>query len=1443
MAMDLINQVQQVKQKLEGSLFNITVDVNQIYEELEQHSVREDRVDFVASLFLNKFGFTPITSCTDSESSDDLHANMRIDEVTTEKRNEVPSAGMCVDGTFLSNRADNETKSAFVRVNSKVPVKSLLDLQADVKVEVKPCKNKDTRDHLGLQEDTSETVFSLPSSSRVSNGITVQSSSAELDFDYDVNNNDPNNNTEYEIPSDPVSSSIEGLPPASLHEHDDYNDVEFIDQEHIREKLLGEARVIHTVVPQRTFGEIFSFLESNLDNENRLQVVMKYFLNQDFPNEANVVSVVSKSSLRPKSVHCTDEVIYVDDDCCKVKDPCTQETPKTKVVSVADSELHDDSSLLCDRKITGKHESETDVIFVESVRNGKRHSSGKTEASPTKKIKNSSQNLYRADSEALDLSLNISKYSCNTSHKHFDAVKEMFPNLGYQHLAKVCSRYGETDDDLLRIVDDLLETVSSLGKMCEPAVEPLPTLQESGLMEKNYLFPFISTEIKDEAVDEVPEYQEAEQACNVEQKRNLVTVFQQASSSHGGPSSQETSVSSRKNSSSSTFVDGIAPPLSIRPVSVDGSSSSHSTSYEHVAQNSNIHVVGGNDTEHNRVDTGDINKTSSSGMKAGKAAGRENSKSEEVAAIVAASCARFAAPTIAVENVTSTKVDDLASLTFPLKNKLAGIQLVPLDKLLDQSKTSAEKLLSNTSSGNGNQKQNKSLTAIAVQKTASHHSHEHNHSVNRKRSCSRHGKTSLGTNKPVKKSRKGARTCDGDTVAPMPMTLCNNHNDPNQPGTSGTQKNTPVADADRITSTNTANEDKQLAADDVTQDQQKLDDDRYECLLNIFPQADPTYLLDKCIEIGNDDEKMRIFIADTLEKKDYPTYQDYQKRMEVEKQKKKVTTEFSVESFLEIFPDPLKYFLEQKKAVHKDAAIVFLKNRYPRTRQHDILTEFKNYQFNLTKTCEILDGHNHSKLKIRRPLIVDTVNKQDLQFLQEVAFIENRQLIEDYIKNKESAKKAAFEEAKLRNELLECACCGNDEVLLQDIGTCNEGHLFCRECIQRGVEVAIGDCKTTFTCFTECDSEFSLKTLQKFLKASLLSKVLQQRQLEEVKAASIDGIEFCRFCNFATILPEEDKVFHCLNPECMQEFCRLCKEPNHIPKRCDEIEKSDQVKLRTQIENKMTEALIRECWNCKKPFIKEDGCNKMTCVCGAMMCYVCRQKVTDYKHFNGQGGTEYTRCPLYSTNDELHVEVVRQEAMKAKQEVLQQNPTVQLKHDPTEVLPEATQAHGIQAQHIEANRRLEHVMVRLQDMHHRMLLQYRQQRVLINQMIPGQPIPDVPDIPVDQRIPAPQDIPAGLRVPGRRRLLVALRRGMGIQHARNVLQQAPEEHAFRVIAPAPLPRIVEHPDANNPRGAVVQRPAPQGDQRPNQVFLNEMFQAFVPPPQGVLEQAEGDRPL
>jgi hypothetical protein len=42
-----------------------------------------------------------------------------------------------------------------------------------------------------------------------------------------------------------------------------------------------------------------------------------------------------------------------------------------------------------------------------------------------------------------------------------------------------------------------------------------------------------------------------------------------------------------------------------------------------------------------------------------------------------------------------------------------------------------------------------------------------------------------------------------------------------------------------------------------------------------------------------------------------------------------------------------------------------------------------------------------------------------------------------------------------------------------------------------------------------------------------------------------------------------------------QKYFSKCKEPNHLPLKCEEVEKDEEIEARRAIEERMTEALIR----------------------------------------------------------------------------------------------------------------------------------------------------------------------------------------------------------------------------------------------------------------------------
>ena len=119
--------------------------------------------------------------------------------------------------------------------------------------------------------------------------------------------------------------------------------------------------------------------------------------------------------------------------------------------------------------------------------------------------------------------------------------------------------------------------------------------------------------------------------------------------------------------------------------------------------------------------------------------------------------------------------------------------------------------------------------------------------------------------------------------------------------------------------------------------------------------------------------------------------------------------------------------------------------------------------------------------------------------------------------------------------------------------------------------------------------------------------------------------------------------FQCRSPTCGVSSCLDCSKRWRDPHVCHE---SATTSLRTTIEAARTAALKRTCPRCGLGFVKESGCNKMTCVCGYLMCYVCRQGLSRdqvgevyshfCQHFRPGGGRcrHCDKCDLYKGDDE-----------------------------------------------------------------------------------------------------------------------------------------------------------------------------------------------------------------
>ncbi|KAJ7097846.1 hypothetical protein B0H15DRAFT_773241 [Mycena belliarum] len=254
---------------------------------------------------------------------------------------------------------------------------------------------------------------------------------------------------------------------------------------------------------------------------------------------------------------------------------------------------------------------------------------------------------------------------------------------------------------------------------------------------------------------------------------------------------------------------------------------------------------------------------------------------------------------------------------------------------------------------------------------------------------------------------------------------------------------------------------------------------------------------------------------------------------------------------------------------------------------------------------------------------------------------------------------------------LECGCCFSTYPFDKMI-QCPDAHLFCSSCMTTYAETLLGAHDHKIICMDQsgCKLPFPDAQLHRFLTSKLMSLYERVKQTKEVEAAGIEGLEECPFCEYKCVIEnEQEKLFRCGNEEggCGAVSCRQCKQLDHLPKSCKEMEEDKTLDGRHTIEEAMTRALMRNCPQCQKAFIKEQGCNKMTCPnCLALSCYICRKLITGYEHFAQQPGQPLVassskagaKCPLWDAVEQRHAEEVTEAAKKALEEYKLAHPDI-----------------------------------------------------------------------------------------------------------------------------------------------------------------------------------------
>jgi hypothetical protein len=192
---------------------------------------------------------------------------------------------------------------------------------------------------------------------------------------------------------------------------------------------------------------------------------------------------------------------------------------------------------------------------------------------------------------------------------------------------------------------------------------------------------------------------------------------------------------------------------------------------------------------------------------------------------------------------------------------------------------------------------------------------------------------------------------------------------------------------------------------------------------------------------------------------------------------------------------------------------------------------------------------------------------------------------------------------------------------------CDHGHKICTSCVTREVECLISEGVTEFGCPSmNCSGCIEQRALATKIPHSLWKRVIEFEAERVMFGSRLEGIVHCAHCGFMCIF---EGLGAMICPECGLETCSNCQAPAHKGS-CSRLDQSHQA------EEAATDELIAACPECKRRFVREVGCNKMTCpVCNTQVCNFCHERIpvhVGYSHFWSVPGEVCppNQCPLWT---------------------------------------------------------------------------------------------------------------------------------------------------------------------------------------------------------------------